>query len=337
LIIAKNFINPEVKIRIGIVQTYEPGERWGYPLGAALEEMGADWIPIEARYLKAVIEGHGAADLLIEGDPDIKEQRVEDLAVDCMVWRVSEADFYTYLNIFVLLSRKYTMVNDWQCIWTCSDKWRTSALLAAAGIAVVPTILLTRDMAVPRFSSNKTIIKPSVGASGNDIRVAMPGNVLENVLPYVAQPLVSGPSRAHIRVIVCGSEPVASIHRIPGPNHRGTEVEVNNVAAGGTPVPAPMEPVRELAVQVARCVDGDVIGIDFVPWDDGFAVLEVNSSPGFNGILEAVGVDCFHFAAQQVLTRVKRAHDQQADPNRISNVGAAPAAEQYLTPAKATF
>jgi glutathione synthase/RimK-type ligase-like ATP-grasp enzyme len=282
-------------------------------MGIALEQMNAHWIPIEATYLKAAVGESGSADLLIDGDPGLKETSVDDLALDGVVWRVSEEDFYNYFNIFELLAKRYPMVNDWQCVWTCSDKWRTSVRLAAAGIPVVPTVLLAPGMSVPDFAGHKTIIKPAVGASGNGVRLATADTMPPIVIPHVAQPMVEGPSSAHIRVIVCGSQPVVSIHRIPGADQAGTELEINNIAAGGRPVPAPMEPVRDLAIKTAQCVGGDVVGIDFVPWKGGFAVLEVNSSPGFNGILEATGIDCFHFAAEQAL---KRFRSKILDPNQ---------------------
>lgn len=247
----------------------------------------------------------GAASLLIENDPDLQEKSVEELALDAVVWRVSEGDFYHYSNIFAFLSERYPMVNDRECVWTCSDKWRTSRRLAAAGIPVVPTVLLAPGMPVPEFEGHRTIIKPSVGASGNGVRLAEPGTLPTILTPHVAQPLVEGPSSEHIRAIVCGLEPVVAIHRIPRPDQTGIGLEINNVAAGGVPVVAPLDPVRDFAVRTAECVGGDIIGVDFVPWNDGFAVLEVNSSPGFNGILEATGVDCFQFSAEQVLRRIR--------------------------------
>ena len=291
-------------MRIGIIQTYGPEERWTYPLGLALEGMGADWIPIEARYLKATVNEVGRASLLFDGDPGITAQSLDQLALDGIVWRVSEADFNNYGNIFYLLCQQYPIVNNWRCTWICSDKWRTSVELAAAGIPVVPTVLLTPGMATPAFPGYRTIIKPCIGAGGRGVLLETPGTAPQIIEPHVAQPLVAGPSSAHVRVIVCGDQPVASIHRIPGGGHELSEVEINNVEAGGTPVPAPMEPVRELAVQVARCVGGDVIGIDLVPWNGSFAVLEVNSSPGFNGIADATGIDCFQLAAEQVFKRI---------------------------------
>jgi glutathione synthase/RimK-type ligase-like ATP-grasp enzyme len=295
----------EVLIRIGIVQTFEPGERWTYGWGFALSDLGAEWIPIEARYLRVPVDGNGGPRLLIEGDPDLEQQTIADLHLDCIVWRVSEGDFLHFENIFLALSATHLMVNTWDCVWTCSDKWRTSAKLARAGIPVIPTVPLIPEMEVPSFGKYKTVVKPSVGASGIGVRVASAGETVDSTVPYIAQPLAPGPSKEHIRVIVCGVEPVASIHRIPGPQHLGNEIEVNNVAAGGTPAPAPLEPVRDLAIRVAQCIESDVIGIDFVPWNDGFAVLEVNSSPGFNGIKEALGVDCFESAAAQTVKRVE--------------------------------
>jgi len=290
--------------RIGIIQTFEPGERETYGLGLALEKMGASWVAIEARFLKVSVDKLGEPVVLIENDPELDVRCVDDLRLDSIVWRVSEADYYNYANVFDTLGEKYPMVNDWRCTWICSDKWRTSAKLAAWGVPVVPTVLLTPGMAVPEFPGFKTVVKPSVGASGRGVRLELAGSVPAINAPHVAQPLVPGPSCDHIRVIVCGEEPVTSIHRIPGEEHRGSEIEVNNVAAGGTPARAPMAPVRQIAVDVAHHLGGDVIGIDLVPWNGGFAVLEVNSSPGFNLIDETLGINCFSHAAQQVLRRM---------------------------------
>jgi glutathione synthase/RimK-type ligase-like ATP-grasp enzyme len=305
----------EAEIRIGIVSIYEPGERWSYPLGSALERIGADWVPLEGRHLKAVVNDDRTTSLLIDGDPDIEEMSVEELALDGIVWRVSEGDYCHYANVFGWLSQRYPTVNNWRCTWTCSDKWRTSTKLAASGITVVPTVLLTPHLEIPAFPNHKTVIKPSVGAGGHGVRLATPGTMPGITVPHVAQPLVTGPSSAHIRVVVCGLQPVASIHRIPAAKHIGNEIDINNVAAGGTPVPAPMEPVQELAVQVARCLGGDILGIDLVPWNGGFAVLEVNSSPGFNGIAETLGIDCFDFAAKHALSRI-----HSINTNFVANV-----------------
>lgn len=283
-------------------------------MGFALGRLGADWIPIEARYLRAAVDTTGEASLVLDGDPDLEERNLVDLRLDGVVWRVSEGDFHEYFNIFELISKRYPIVNHWQCTWLCSDKWRTAIHLAATGIPVVPTVLLTPGMTVPDFPGHKSIIKPSVGASGKGVRLAASGASPTLHGPHVAQPLVPGPSSAHIRVIVCGIQPIVSIHRIPGPEQAGKEIEVNNVAVGGKPIPAPMEPVHDLAVRVAQCLDSDFIGIDFVPWGNGFAVLEVNSSPGFNGILEGVGIDCAYPAAKRVIERLSQEGNNPTRP-----------------------
>jgi glutathione synthase/RimK-type ligase-like ATP-grasp enzyme len=293
-------------IRIGIVHTFTPAKRWHYPMGRALTEAGVDWVPLDARFLRAEVLDRGGPRVTFAGDPDITEATLDDLALDGVVWRASEAYFDRYADILELLCDRYRVVNNWRCSWICSDKWRTSSRLAAAGLPVVPTTLLTAGMAVPEFpGAPATVVKPCVGAGGHGVRLVEPGTVLDGTEPHVAQPLVAGDGGDHVRVIVLGGNPVAAVHRIPAAGNTRTSLQINNVTAGGTPVAARLEPVHDLAAAVSRFLGGDILGVDLVPVDDGYAVLEVNSAPGFNGVDEVCGIDSFKLAAEQVINAVR--------------------------------
>ena len=46
-----------------------------------------------------------------------------------------------------------------------------------------------------------------------------------------------------------------------------------------------------MAVRAARVIGLDVAGVDLIQSADGFLVLEVNASPGLEGIEQATGVN----------------------------------------------
>jgi glutathione synthase/RimK-type ligase-like ATP-grasp enzyme len=269
-----------------------------------LEKLAATYVPIDVRQLRVSVGERGAARLdLVDGSGG--QIALEDLALDGLVWRVSELDFRAYAAILELLSGRYPVVNDWHCTRICSDKWRTSATLAAAGVPVVPTVLVPPGMAAPGFLDRKTVIKPCVGAGGHGVRVVQAGTDPGIAEPHVAQPLVAGPAREHVRVIVCGFEPAAAMHRLPSEQNLTDEVQINNLATGGFPIWTALEPVRDIAASVARCLGGEILGVDLVPWDGEFAVLEVNSSPGLSGIASVADVDCYRLAAEGTLARFR--------------------------------
>ena len=85
----------------------------------------------------------------------------------------------------------------------------------------------------------------------------------------------------------------------PGP------VRVNNLEAGGVPLPADAERIRDIALAAATCLGGDLLGVDLVRWNGEWAVLEVNASPGLDGMAQVADVDCYRMAAEAVLNRLR--------------------------------
>lgn len=294
------------KLRVGVVNRYTPEKRRNYPLGLAIERAGAVFVPIDVRDIAASIGRHGGLDVRVAGDlqPDTS---LGDLQVDGIAWRVSEATFNDYACIQHLLAGHYIVVNDWECASTCADKWRTSERLAAAGIQVVPTTLLTPGMKVPRFATGTdTVIKPCVGAGGEGVRLAKAGSDPAITEPHIAQPLIGGTFEDQVRTMVCGLKDVFAMIREPGQRTRGESLKVNNLEAGGRPVPADPGPVREISLITASCLGGEVLGVDLVKWNGDWAVLEVNSSPGIGGVDQVSDEDCYLAAAQSIMNRMRR-------------------------------
>jgi glutathione synthase/RimK-type ligase-like ATP-grasp enzyme len=294
-------------LRVGVVNRYTARKRRCYPLGLALEHGGATYVPIDVREIRASLGEQGTPRLTLAGSAEQRDTSLDELELDGVAWRVSEDAFHAYADVQRLLAQRYVMVNDWACARTCASKWKTSLRLAAAGIRVVPTILLVPGMKVPAFDSAETVIKPCVGAGGRGVRVAEAGTNPRLTEPYVAQPLLSGTTEQHVRALVCGFSSVLAMFREPGEHSGRGGVRVNNLAVGGVPRPAPAEPVRDIALAVADCLAGDLLGVDLARWGGEWAVLEVNSSPGLDGIARVADADPYGIAADAVIDRLRRA------------------------------
>lgn len=285
---------------VGVVNRYVPGTRASYPLGLALRRVGAIYVPVDVRDVGGALGGPGPPHVTIGG------RDLDDLRLDGLLWRVSENDFYQFSDAQRLLAARLPMVNTLPCHQICMNKWSTSVALAAEGIPVVPSTLVLPGNPVPTFPHRATVIKPVVGARGRGVRVAAAGSVPAITEAYVAQPLVSTAIEDQVRTLVCGADVVLAAHRVPAATPTGG-LQVNNLEAGGTPRPARVGPVREIATAAAQVLGGVLLGIDLVRWNGAWAVLEANSAPGLSGIASVSHVDGYVAAARAVISAIAQA------------------------------
>lgn len=90
-----------------------------------------------------------------------------------------------------------------------------------------------------------------------------------------------------IRALVVGDRVVAAMRRVAV----GDEFR-SNVHRGGSAEPVDLQPeFRRTAVQAAQIMGLRVAGVDILESDEGPLVMEVNSSPGLQGIETATGLD----------------------------------------------
>lgn len=90
-----------------------------------------------------------------------------------------------------------------------------------------------------------------------------------------------------IRCFVVGDEVVAAIER------RAKEGDFrSNLHRGGVATIASITPrEREIALKAARTMGLDVAGVDILRADRGPLVMEVNASPGLEGVEKTTGID----------------------------------------------
>ncbi|MFF3359178.1 RimK family alpha-L-glutamate ligase [Streptomyces sp. NPDC002917] len=293
-----------MSLRIGVVNRFGSTPPEAYALGRALEAAGATFIPLPLSSFHVVPQSRRppSVRILADNGRTTTTRDVQALGLAGVLWRVSENCWPACQNLVTALGASCRVINSPTCIRTCADKWLTHLSLSAAGVPSVSTWLVPPGALAPDTGTVMTVVKPAVGAGGRGIRAVRPGEVLNEQEALVAQPLLTAPPEEHVRVVVCRTEPVAAMRRRPPPGNRVNPVKVNNIEAEGTPIPTDIGPVGDLAAAAAAAVGGDVVAVDLVPGLDGrWCVLEVNSSPGLNG-MEAAAVGCHAAVARRVVS-----------------------------------
>jgi ribosomal protein S6--L-glutamate ligase len=103
----------------------------------------------------------------------------------------------------------------------------------------------------------------------------------------LVQEFIKEAGGADIRAFVVGGRVVAAMKRQAPPGEFRS-----NLHRGGTAEAIKLTPIqRSMAVRAARTMELNVAGVDLIQSADGPLVIEVNSSPGLEGIETASGVD----------------------------------------------
>lgn len=182
----------------------------------------------------------------------------------------------------------------------CSrDKLQSLQVMAQAGLPIPRTAVVARPealyAAVEAVGGLPAVVKLIHGTQGRGVFLAHHLATVSALLQRVAelnrqaivQEFVAEAGGRDMRLIVVGRQCVAAMERqAPTGEFRA------NLHRGGTASAfRPDAATAELAVAAARAHGLGVAGVDLVPSHRGPLVLEVNSSPGLEGIEKVTGVD----------------------------------------------
>jgi ribosomal protein S6--L-glutamate ligase len=224
----------------------------------------------------------------------------EVLEVDAVVPRIGAS--YTFYG--TALVRQFEMMgifsaNESQGIIRSRDKLRAQQLLARAGVDL-PATTFAHDARhaqglIERVGGTPVIIKLLEGTQGKGVVLAETKKAAESVIGafrqldanILVQEFIKEAGGDDLRVIVIGGKVVAAMERHAAPGEFRA-----NLHRGGTAERARLTPKeRRTAVQAAKALGLSVAGVDMLRSNRGPLVLEVNSSPGLEGIEAATGID----------------------------------------------
>ena len=212
-------------------------------------------------------------------------------------------------------------VNESVAITRARDKLRSLQLLARRGIGLPVTGFAhspddTADM-IKLVGGAPLVIKLIEGTQGKGVVLADTDNAAASVIDafrnldahFLVQEFIEEAKGSDIRCFVVGGKVVAAMKRKAAPGEFRS-----NLHRGGTASTVRLS--REelaTAARAARIIGLNVAGVDLVRTAKGPAVLEVNGSPGLEGIETTTG--------QDIASRIIEFVESNARPNRTRTQG----------------
>lgn len=240
-------------------------------------------------------------DLIIEKkNPTVyyKGRKLE--TTDAIIPRIGAS--ITYYGTAVV--RQFEMMNTFttttsQALVVSRDKLRSLQILSKSKLGLPKTIFTnySRDVAevIDHVGGAPLIIKLLEGTQGLGVVLAETKNAAESVIEafnglearVIIQEYIKEAKGADIRAFVVDGQIVGAMKR------QGKEGEFrSNLHRGGTANIIDLSDEEEIAaIKAAKAMGLGVAGVDMLQSERGPLILEVNSSPGLEGIETATGND----------------------------------------------
>lgn len=216
--------------------------------------------------------------------------------------------------------------NSADAILRARDKLHSLQLLAREGIGLPTTVFGdnpddTADL-LKMLGDPPHVIKLNEGAQGQGVLLAEKRSAAQGMIEafrglyanFLVQEFIREAKGADLRCFVVGGRVVAAMQRqAPEGDFRA------NLHRGGTAIPVILTPQEsEISLHAARVMGLGVAGVDLLRSSRGPLVLEVNSSPGLEGIEAATGVDVAGAIIEQVTEGARqRAVVREAKAKRV--------------------
>ena len=189
--------------------------------------------------------------------------------------------------------------NSSDAILRARDKLRCLQMLARENIGLPTTVFGdypddTADL-LAMLGEPPHVIKLNEGAQGNGVLLAEKRSSSQGMIEafrglyanFLVQEFIGEARGADMRCFVVGGKVVAAMRR----QARAGEFR-SNLHRGGSATPVKLSQSEvDTALRAARTMGLNVAGVDLLRSRRGPLVLEVNSSPGLEGIEAATGVD----------------------------------------------
>ncbi len=209
---------------------------------------------------------------------------------------------FQQLNVFCL--------NTANGILNSRDKLRSLQILSKHDIGIAPTSYV-RDKndilpAIERVGGAPVIIKLIEGTQGKGVILAETQKVAEAIIEamqgakqnVLVQKFVAESKGRDVRAFVVGDQVVAAMRRVA----HGQEFR-SNLHRGGIAEAIELdERYERTAIRAAQILGLRVAGVDLLESSDGPQIIEVNSSPGLEGIETCTKVD----VANEIVSYLER-------------------------------
>lgn len=230
----------------------------------------------------------------------------------------------TFYGLAVL--RQFEMMgvyplNESVAIGRSRDKLRSTQLLARDGIGLPVTTFAhdpkQTEEVLKTAGGAPVVIKLLEGTQGIGVVLADTERSAKSVIEafrganvnILVQEFIKEAGGTDIRALVVGGKVIAAMKRT------GAEGEFrSNLHRGGTAASIKISPEeRSTAIRAAKSMGLNVCGVDMLRSNHGPVVMEVNSSPGLEGVEKATGID--------VAGKIIELLEKSAQPNKTKTKG----------------
>ncbi len=204
---------------------------------------------------------------------------------------------------------RYKVVNGSMGIMQSRDKLRCLQVLSEKGFDIPTTILMRGSrsirLALRLVHGTPTVLKLIKGTQGVGVMLVESATSAESVLDtmtgldqdIILQQYVAESRGQDIRAFVIGDKVVAAMKRMARPGEFRS-----NIHRGGEGIPIDLkDSYKRIAVQAAKSVGLSIAGVDILESLTGPKIIEINSSPGFEGIERATGLNVAKMMVQHVV------------------------------------
>ena len=220
-------------------------------------------------------------------------------------------------SIITLMNKSYSPIIS-NLYTIAHDKLLTHIELQKAGIPQPATYLASNAELAKKILKKITypiVLKVPAGTHGKGVMIADSYESASSMLDalallkqqFILQEFIST-GGTDIRAIVVGDRVVAAMER------KANKGEARaNIHAGGTGYKIDLDnKTRKLAIDTAKTLGAEVCGIDILQSAKGPLVIEINISPGLQGITEATKVNVAGRIAKFLYERTKEKQNVQS-------------------------
>lgn len=254
--------------------------------------------------------------------PDIYYDGEKLTGYDAVIPRIGAS--VTFYGLAVL--RQFEMagvypLNESVAIGRSRDKLRSTQILARDGIGLPVTTFAhdpkQTEKVLKMAGGAPLVIKLLEGTQGLGVVLADTDRSAKSVIEafrsanvnILVQEFIKESSGTDIRALVVGGKVVAAMQRTGGEGEFRS-----NLHRGGTAKRVKLSPEeRSTAVRSAKAMGLNVCGVDMLRAKNGPVVMEVNSSPGLEGVENATGIDIAGLIIELL--------EKQAKPNKTKTKG----------------
>lgn len=288
---------------------------------------------IRAAGHEAMVVDHSQCDLIIEQEgPSIIYKGEKLIDIDAIIPRIgASVTFYgtAVVRQFELMGA-FPAVES-QAIVRSRDKLRSLQILSKAGLGMPKTAFTNfskggEKTLIERVGGAPLIIKLLEGTQGLGVVLAETKKAGQSVIEafhglkarIIVQEFIKEAKGADIRAFVVNGKVVGAMKR------QGAEGEFrSNLHRGGKATVIRLSKAeRAAALGAAKALGLDIAGVDMLQSERGPLILEVNSSPGLEGIEKATSVNIageivkFIEEAVEKRSRKRRIKHEQNNPDR---------------------